>query len=81
MYSPHSQLLFHALGVQDIPQSSWLLICDMMYNMTYKIALLHIFEGMFEIVKMCSFLEFIYCQGVKDQVTGHSYLQICYIFL
>lgn len=81
VYSPCSQLLFHALGVQDIPLSSWLLICNMLHDVTYKIAPLHIFKEMFEIIKICSFLAIIYYQGVKDQMTGRNYLQIFYILL
>lgn len=55
-----SQPLFHALGVQDIPPSSWLSICNTLYDVTYKIASLHIFKEMFEIIKVCSFLAIIY---------------------
>lgn len=53
----------------------------MLYDVTYKIAPLHIFNEMFEIIKIFSFLGIIYYQGVKDEMTGHNYLQIFYIFL
>lgn len=80
MLSPCSQLLFHVLGVQDIPASSCSLICNVLDSVIYKIAPLHIFKEMFEIIKMLSFPKVIYYPGVKDQMTGHNCLQIFYIY-